>query len=38
MNCYKCKHELLMGVCTVDTCKCICEIAPIEEYKNDEVW
>jgi len=24
MKCIKCDHNLVMGVCDVDTCKCIC--------------
>ena len=24
MTCVKCEHEMDMGDCTVDTCKCIC--------------
>lgn len=24
MNCVKCEHKMELGVCKVDTCKCIC--------------
>jgi hypothetical protein len=30
MTCVKCDHEMELGVCTVDTCKCICA------YKVDQ--
>jgi hypothetical protein len=30
MTCVKCEHEMELGVCTVDTCKCICA------YKESE--
>lgn len=31
MKCIKCEHEMLYGVCDVDTCKCICTNKELEK-------
>jgi len=33
-KCIKCDHDIISGVCEVDTCKCICEIPVTAEFRD----
>ena len=37
MKCAKCDHAIDHGVCNVDTCKCICDVAGAAEVLHRDV-